>query len=134
MDIYNVEYMNDVQTIHKADNSFDIEKSIKNLIQLRNNLLYHHPEYMDSIIDIDFIIACAAYRINDVQLLESTIQKHYYADYRFKKLYQAFYAVETANVFKDIVHKNAHNMEKTFVRSLSVIILTGICLSFILRQ
>lgn len=130
----NSEYMEDIKIVHTADNTLDIEKSIRNLIQLRNRIMQQYPEYIDSITDIDFALASAAYRINNVDLLETTIQKHYYNDQRFKRLYQNFRDVETANVWNNVIDRNARNMERTFIRSLSIVILTGICLTVILRK
>lgn len=134
MDNYNAIYVDDVKTVQTANNTLDIENAIKSLTSLRNNILQNHPEYIESIADIDYTIACAAYRINNVQLFETTIQKHYYDDTRFKRLYQNYRDVEITNVWNDVVKKKASNLEKTFVRSLSVVILTGVCLSVILRK
>ncbi|WBR61455.1 hypothetical protein [Drosophila suzukii associated hytrosavirus 1] len=130
----NREYAEDVRIIQIGDNLRDIEKAIRNLMQLRNVILSKHPEYIVSITDIDFYIANGAYRINDVTLFEQTVQKHYYDDYRFKKLYQSYKEIATANVWNNIVKMNATKLEKTFVRSISVIILTGVCLSLIFRK
>lgn len=134
MGTLNNDYAGEIKIIQTADNMFAIEKSIKNLTQMRNTIQTQHPEYIDSITDIDYYIACGAYRINNVDLFEQTVQKHYYDDPRFKKLYMAFKEMETANVWNNIVKTNASHLEKTFVRSLSVVILTGVCLSLIFRK
>lgn len=134
MDTFNKEYYDSVLILQTTNTVRDIEKSLKRLLVLRNKILTQHPEYIDSIVDIDFCLARGAYRINDIELLEKTIQKHYYNDYRFKKLYQIFKEMETANVWNNIVKTNKTQLEKTFVRSLSVIIITCACLSVIFRK
>lgn len=134
MDVYNKEYIENIKTVHTADNTFDIEESIKNLSTLRNDIFEHNPEFIESIVDIDYGIACAAYRINNVELFEDIIKRHYYDDIRFKKLYQKFREVEMANVWNEVVQRNANKLEKTFVRSLSIVILTGLSLAIILRK
>lgn len=134
MDQLNAEYIEAVNLLKTADNALDIEKAMKQLTNLRNTISHKYPEYIDSITDMDYNLACGAYRINNTKLLEETVQKHYYHDYRFKKLYQLFVEMETANVWNNIVKSNANNLEKTFVRSLGIIIITGVCLSVILRK
>lgn len=134
MDNINTEYLQDVRSIQVSDNVRDLEKSMSSLSNIRNIVLAHHPEFIDSIKDIDYHLACGAYRINNVDLFEQTVQKHYYDDYRFKKLYQSFKEMETANVWNGIVKKNANDLERKFVRSLSVVILTCVCLSLVFRK
>lgn len=134
MDSYNLEYLENVDSIKKADNIFAIEKSIKSLTNLRNKITIDHPEYFDSIIDIDYQLARGAFRINNPDLFEETVQKHYYYDFRFKKLYQLFRDMQTANVWNNIAAMNASKLEKTFIRSLSLVILTGVCISLLLRK
>lgn len=134
MDTLNTGYIDSLNSLKTADNALDIEKAMKRITNLRNAISNKHPEYMDSITDLDYSLACGAYRINNVKLLEETVQKHYYHDYRFKKLYQLYIEMETANVWNNIVRSNANNLEKTFVRSLGIIIITGVCLSIILRK
>lgn len=134
MDNLNVEYIDEVKEIQTANNVHDIEKSIKNLQSLQTHIVNNYPEFIDSITDIDYHIACGAFRVNNIHLFEQTIQKHYYNDYRFKKLYGHFQEVATTNVWNDIIKSNTTNLERTFVRSLSVVILTCVCLSLILRK
>lgn len=134
MDNLNVEYFDGVKAIQTANNMHDIDKSIKNLQSLQVQIVNNYPEFLDSIIDIDYHIACGAYRINNIDLFEHTIQKHYYNDYRFKKLYSLFQDVTAANVWNDIIKSNTTNLERTFVRSLSVVILTCVCLSLVMRK
>lgn len=134
MDTINNQYLNVVQTIHTSDKASNIEEAIRDLMHMQTYLLKHHPEFIDSITDVDYHLACAAFRINRIKQFEKLVQRHYYDDFRFKRLYQSFLAVETTNAWNNIIKSNASNMEKTFVRSLSVIILTGVCLSLILRK
>lgn len=130
----NRQYFDVISSLQMADNASTVEKSIKNLLQLRQYILTNYPEYLDSITDVDYNLACAAFRINNVELFERVVQRHYYDDSRFKRLYQIFLDVETTNAWKHIVQSNATNLEKTFVRSLSIIILTGVCISLVLRK
>lgn len=130
----NFEYYDDTRTIQVGDNSRDIEKAIKNLIHMRNMLIANFPEYTESITDVDFQIATGAYRVNNINLFEETIQTHYTDDYRFKKLYQSFVETQTANVWNNIVKANATNLERTFVRALSLVILTCVCVSLVVRK
>lgn len=134
MDSINDDYFKDVNLIQTAKGSRQIEKAIKGLMHLRNTVVERYPELIDSVADIDYHLACAAYRINNINLFEQTVQIHYYDDYRFKNLYQSFLEMETANVWNNIIKANASNLEKTFVRSLSVVILTCICLSLAFRN
>lgn len=134
MDALNHKYVESIRLVQTADNMRDIEKALKELLHLRHRMLAEHPENIDSITDINYYIARGAYRVNNTALFEQTIQQHYYDDYRFKVLYQTFREMETANVWNNIVRMNALNLEKTFVRSLSVIILTGVCLSLVVRK
>lgn len=134
MDYVDQNYYTAVHSIQTADNVRELEKSISTLTFIRQLVLFGYPEFLDSLKDIDYHIACGAYRINNVPLFEKTIQRHYYDDYRFKKLYKTFTEMQTANVWNGIVKKNANDLQKTFVRSLSVVILTGVCLSLVFRK
>lgn len=133
-DDFNADYFQKVDILQNANNALDIEKAINNLINLRTYIVANFPEFIVSTTDIDYHIACGAYRVNNVKLLEQIVQQHYYNDYRFKILYQSFREMETANVWNNIVKANANNLEKTFVRSLSVVILTCVCLSLVFRK
>lgn len=130
----NEQYAENIRAVQLGNNADDIERAMNNLLHLRSHLLETHPEYLEAITDVDFYIACAAYRTNKVAQFEQMVQRHYYDDVRFKRLYRSHLEVETTNVWKNIVRENANNMEKTFIRSLSVIILTGICVSVIMRK
>lgn len=134
MENINREYCENIHIIKTSQNTREIEKSIKRLVNLRNYILTSYPEYIESIIDIDYRLACAAYRINKIDLFEQCVQKHYYGDYRFKKLYQLYREVETTNIWNNIVKENATRLERTFVRSISLIIITTICLSLAFRK
>lgn len=133
MDVANDEYMRTVAVVRTGENARDIERGIRDLMQVRNYITANYPELVESVADIDYYIANAAYRINNVPLMESMIQKHYYADHRFKKLYRTHRETETANVWHNIVRSNADDLQKTFVRSLSCVILTCIVVSIICR-
>lgn len=128
------EYAENIRIVQLGNNADDIERAMNKLLQLRSYLLQIHPEYLDTIADVDFYIACAAYRTNNVSQFEQVVQRHYYDDVRFKRLYRSYLEVETTNVWKNIVRENANNMEKSFIRSLSIIILTGICVSVLMRK
>lgn len=134
MSTMNDQYAENVRIVQWGKNADEIERAMNRLLHIRDELVAHHPEYLDGITDIDFYVACAAYRINNVQQFEQMVQRHYYDDARFKRLYRSHLEVETTNVWRNIVRENANNMEKTFVRSLSIIILTGICVSIIMRK
>lgn len=130
----NSQYISVVHTIHNTDSANIIDKSMKSLNNIQSYIRQHHPEFIESITDIDYQLACAAFRINKTEQFEQVVQQHYFDDYRFKRLYQTFIEAETTNAWKNIIKSNAQNMEKTFVRSLSVIILTGVCVSLFLRK
>ena len=134
MEVFNRQYAENIQNLQTATNAQTIMISMKNLIVLRNTLMTDYPEYLDSITDTDYFIARGAFRIKDVDRFEETIQRHYYDDARFKRLYQLFVNAQTENIWRNVVRVNAKNLEKTFVRSLSVIILTGICISILVRK
>lgn len=134
MDPLNSEFFENVKIMQNTNDTRDIEKSIKILNNVRDSIVAHHPEYIDSISDIDYRLACAAFRVNNTELLEENVQRHYHNDHRFKKLYQMFHEVETTNVWNSIVRANAKNMEKTFVRSLGLIAVTIICVSLLNRK
>lgn len=130
----NKDYYSAVYTIQTADNVLELNKALSNLSYLKKLIMFGRPEFIDSLKDIDYYIACGAYRINDKNLFEKTIQLHYYDDYRFKKLYKTYKEMETTNAWNGIVKKNATALEKTFVRSLSVVILTCVCVSLVFRK
>lgn len=129
-----IQYAESIRAVQQADNALDIERAIKTLIQLRTTLQTYYPESMDSITDIDYYIACGAFRLNNSAQFEDVVQRHYYDDSRFKRLYQIYMDVKTTNDWRHIVKTNASHLEKTFIRSLSVVILTGICISLVLRK
>lgn len=130
----NIDYANEVRLLQTSDNARDIQKAIKYLQHLHNYLQVHFPEFVESLADIDYYIACGAFRVNNVKLFESIIQQHYYDDSRFKKLYILFREMQTTNIWNNIVKTNASHLEKTFIRSLSLIIIAGVCVSIILRK
>lgn len=134
MDSCNEEFFKYIHIIQTTNDIRDINKSIKKLIHLRDKILIEHPEYIESINDIDYRLSCAAYRINDNDLLEKNIQKHYYNDYRFKKLYHLFNEMKTISTWNNIVKSNATRLQKTFIRSLGIIILTCVCLTLAVRK
>lgn len=132
--LLNEKYGDYVQAVVLAQKASEIRHVLRQLQQLRVTIEEQHPEYIDSLNDIDYYIATAAYRINDADLFESTVQRHYYDDARFKKLYQSYVDAETTNAWNNIVKANSNNLERTFIRSLSVVILAGIGISIILRK
>lgn len=134
MDTLNSEYFENYHKIKYNDDMYNVEKSINNMIILRNELIKHHPEYRDAITDIDYLICRGSYRINNIKLIEEIIPKYHNTDYRFKKLYHMLMEIETANVWRNVIEENNERRSKIFLRASSVIILTGALLCVIFRK
>lgn len=127
------EYSSLVDKIQTSNDPDEIELTVKHLIKLRENIEEYNPQFIDSIVDIDFWIACGAYRVNDSRKIEQTVQKHH-NDSRFKYLYHKFWNMEITNSWQQIIKNNSDNLQKTFVRTISVFLLTGVCLSLAFRK
>lgn len=129
----NNRYLWDVDVIKRGDTTVEINKAIRSLTELREKIKGTHPEYTESIVDVDFYITVGAYRTNNKKLFESLVQRHM-NDTRFKKQYQYYVRVETENLWSSVIDYNKHQMQKTFVRSMGLIFTTALLLSIIMRK
>ena len=132
MEYLNYEYQQQCAILHASDNYKSIKKAADDLTHLNEKLLDHYPELMDSMTDVEYELALAAFRLNNTKNLEKYLEQNLWSP-RFKKLYRLYLATSMNQSVQNVLLYKSENTQKMVVRTVSVCILTAVCLAAIFR-